>query len=732
MVIMTKKDLAAILLIAGIVVCIVPVSAITTWTISPGDSIQAAVNNAANGDTIVLNPGTYSEHDIVVTKNIGIEANTEAGGNSANTVIDAKGLGRIFAVGPYQLTIAHLTLRNGRAADGVTGSEGHWFTDGGTGGAGQNGGAILSGGPVVVTGSVITGSSAGNGGSGGESGWLSTGGTGGSGGSGGAIYTPGSIDLTDSTISDCSAGNGGKGGNKYSTGYSGSGGPGGSGGAVFSGSVVRGTASFIRCRAGDGGIAGDDSGGDGHHGGTGGHGGAVFSAGTVLLDSRTVISSCRAGNGGTANEGGAGGHGGAVYSGGATTVRSSVIQSCNAGDGANDRDLHMHVPSRIEGGHGGSGGAIFSGSTVTLESLRIESCRAGNAGIGSGNGGNGGSGGAVYTAAGGTLTSTVIVSSHSGSYGDGIYYNDGAPGHGGAVYVAGGTMTVDASTFSDSRTDAGGGAIYGYQATTSVAGSTFSNCSAGWGGGIYTFAGKASITGSTFTGCSATYGPAVNGYATAIELHFSRIWQCGSGVVVNNAEGRGVINATYNWWGSNSNPSGKVYATTSSPWLVLGITAEPATIAIDGTSIVRGDLFHTSDGKRISSMTVPDGIPVAFAASSGSVNPSSRTTRGIAATRFTPEGPGIATVSATVDGQTVSATIVSLAPVPGQTMIPTDPDGDGIYEDLNGNSRLDFADVVLYFNQMTWIAANEPIAAFDLNGNGRIDFADIVGLFNEI
>jgi len=39
---------------------------------------------------------------------------------------------------------------------------------------------------------------------------------------------------------------------------------------------------------------------------------------------------------------------------------------------------------------------------------------------------------------------------------------------------------------------------------------------------------------------------------------------------------------------------------------------------------------------------------------------------------------------------------------------------------------------VLYFNQMTWIAANEPIAAFDLNGNGRIDFADIVALFNEI
>jgi PKD repeat protein len=75
---------------------------------------------------------------------------------------------------------------------------------------------------------------------------------------------------------------------------------------------------------------------------------------------------------------------------------------------------------------------------------------------------------------------------------------------------------------------------------------------------------------------------------------------------------------------------------------------------------------------------------------------------------------------------------LGVTPLPGYANPPTDPDGDCIYEDLNGNGRLDFADVVLYFNQMTWIAANEPIAAFDLNGNGRIDFADIVALFNEI
>ena len=73
-----------------------------------------------------------------------------------------------------------------------------------------------------------------------------------------------------------------------------------------------------------------------------------------------------------------------------------------------------------------------------------------------------------------------------------------------------------------------------------------------------------------------------------------------------------------------------------------------------------------------------------------------------------------------------------VVPLPFYANSPTDPDSDCIYEDLNGNGRLDFADVVLYFNQMTWISANEPIFLFDLNGNGRIDFADIVALFNEI
>jgi PKD repeat protein len=75
---------------------------------------------------------------------------------------------------------------------------------------------------------------------------------------------------------------------------------------------------------------------------------------------------------------------------------------------------------------------------------------------------------------------------------------------------------------------------------------------------------------------------------------------------------------------------------------------------------------------------------------------------------------------------------VSVATVPGGTAEPTDTNADGICDDVNGNGRADFADVVLYFDRMGWIAANEPVPAFDCNGNGRIDFADVVWLFNRL
>lgn len=73
-----------------------------------------------------------------------------------------------------------------------------------------------------------------------------------------------------------------------------------------------------------------------------------------------------------------------------------------------------------------------------------------------------------------------------------------------------------------------------------------------------------------------------------------------------------------------------------------------------------------------------------------------------------------------------------LVAVPGGNGTPTDTDSDGLYDDVNGNDRRDFADIVLSFTQMDWIAANEPVAAFDYNRSGAIDFADVVWLFSHL
>ncbi len=108
-----------------------------------------------------------------------------------------------------------------------------------------------------------------------------------------------------------------------------------------------------------------------------------------------------------------------------------------------------------------------------------------------------------------------------------------------------------------------------------------------------------------------------------------------------------------------------------------------------------------------------------------------------------PEPPGVLENTVPVDrngvsrlGRDLPGALLSFAPlpimVPGGAGVPQDYDGDGRYEDVNGNGRHDFADIVLFFNRMTWIAEHEPVAAFDINGNGRIDFADVVSLFNRL
>lgn len=61
-----------------------------------------------------------------------------------------------------------------------------------------------------------------------------------------------------------------------------------------------------------------------------------------------------------------------------------------------------------------------------------------------------------------------------------------------------------------------------------------------------------------------------------------------------------------------------------------------------------------------------------------------------------------------------------------------DLDGDRLYEDLNNNGRLDYADIGILFENMAWLVEDERGLLFDFNHNGKLDYADIVVMFEMI
>ena len=75
---------------------------------------------------------------------------------------------------------------------------------------------------------------------------------------------------------------------------------------------------------------------------------------------------------------------------------------------------------------------------------------------------------------------------------------------------------------------------------------------------------------------------------------------------------------------------------------------------------------------------------------------------------------------------------LSIPVFPGYTNSPTDPDNNGYYEDLNGNGKVDFDDVVAYYANMDWIEKNATVSLFDYNKNNLIDFDDIVKLYDRL
>ncbi len=82
--------------------------------------------------------------------------------------------------------------------------------------------------------------------------------------------------------------------------------------------------------------------------------------------------------------------------------------------------------------------------------------------------------------------------------------------------------------------------------------------------------------------------------------------------------------------------------------------------------------------------------------------------------------------------KTAYITVAVLQPFPGLPLIPRDLTGNGLYTDINGNNRLDYNDLTVFFQNLAWAKTAQPIACFDFNGNGWLDYNDVITLFSII
>jgi|GEM_PF-666750 len=298
---------------------------------------------------------------------------------------------------------------------------------------------------------------------------------------------------------------------------------------------------------------------------------------------------------------------------------------------------------------GANGGAIYNEGDLTVSGCIFTGNRA-NAG-----------GGAIAVRADGVLTVTgsVFTGNNTGD----------TSNYGGAIIIYDhGTADITDSTFTENTAGRGGAVYVGDTACSlTVHGCTFTgNTASGYGGAVYNY-GTSAVTGSTFADNTAASNGGAISNQTVLTVQFCRLIgnKCGS-TLQDIYRGSGTVNAEYNWWGTNDDPTGKVHNVTVGKWLVLSVSAAPAAIKTGETAAVTADLRHAQDGGYYdpAGEHVPDGTPVTYGATLGSLDPGSGAlAAGQAATVFTAGVAGTAAVTATVDDQTVSCA-VDIAAVP--------------------------------------------------------------------
>jgi methionine-rich copper-binding protein CopC len=245
---------------------------------------------------------------------------------------------------------------------------------------------------------------------------------------------------------------------------------------------------------------------------------------------------------------------------------------------------------------------------------------------------------------------------------------NGSAADGGAIGNAG-NLTLENCTFSGNTADIGGAIENEYGCTLAIDNCNFTGNSGGGGGAIDNYSGFMTVYNSTFIGNTllggngGPSGAAINIYGGTSTIQFNRI--IGNGNQISNSDDTDV-NASDNWWGSNTGPAtGEVVDATYNPWLVLTITANPTINSGESTPVIayliedsNGTYHYPTNGH------VPDGLPVIFNTTSGTINNQSTVDGSALSTLNGGTNAGVAFVSATVDGQTVNTPVMVLYTVP--------------------------------------------------------------------
>lgn len=257
-----------------------------------------------------------------------------------------------------------------------------------------------------------------------------------------------------------------------------------------------------------------------------------------------------------------------------------------------------------------------------------------------------------------------------------------------------------AGDFLDYALDLGGGAVWTVTGNT-VSGnrgvaSTDGSTSAGFLVTTALGAGTtASLDGNTITDNTNGIFVGFNDTDTStVDANFNRIAGNGTGVRTTNPN----VDAQNNWWGCNGGPGsagcdtvgagGSATGTVDAdPWLVLGASANPTSVPVNGTSTITASLAGNSDGATPAGNVFPSGTPITFATTLGSIQSPVPTASPFATSTFTAGGTaGTANITAALDNQPASTAVTVNAPA-GGTLGQVKPGGKAKKKCKKGKKR---------------------------------------------